>query len=299
MPTRQTSTGSAQVDSGDAVTLTATAATGSTVAWTGDCSALGGTATTATCTIASMDAAKTVTATFTLNQYTLTANAAGNGAGSVTSSTGGISFTYPAASSGAATLDHGTPVTLTASAAADSTVAWSGDCSTTGGTATAATCTISGMAAARTVTATFSTYLLTVKKADTGRGVIATSSGTLTWNGNTGSCSYRYDTMVTLTATATGSTFGGWTGCDSANGNQCTVTMTAAKSVTATFYAAWASDPRLNTPICTATGEQNSPHMASDGSGGTIIAWADNRSGTRWDIYAQRVDANGNVMWTY
>src|SRR5205807_3266126 len=43
-------------------------------------------------------------------------------------------------------------------------------------------------------------------------------------------------TMVTLTATpATGSTFTGWSGCDTASGTTCAVTMSAARSVTATF----------------------------------------------------------------
>jgi PKD repeat protein len=41
---------------------------------------------------------------------------------------------------------------------------------------------------------------------------------------------------VTLTAvTMTGSSFNGWTGCAIADGNRCTITMDAARSVTATF----------------------------------------------------------------
>ena len=51
------------------------------------------------------------------------------------------------------------------------------------------------------------------------------------------------------------------------------------------------------TAICTASGVQDNSAIASDGSGGAIIAWADNRSGTDYDIYAQRVDASGNVQW--
>jgi hypothetical protein len=42
--------------------------------------------------------------------------------------------------------------------------------------------------------------------------------------------------VVTLTATPdTLSLFDSWTGCDSVNGNQCIVTMSAAKSVVAKF----------------------------------------------------------------
>ena len=49
--------------------------------------------------------------------------------------------------------------------------------------------------------------------------------------------------------------------------------------------------------ICTATGEQVSPMLISDGSGGAIIAWRDARSGTN-DIYAQRVNSSGTAQWT-
>jgi hypothetical protein len=90
-----------------------------------------------------------------LPTYQLTVNAAGAGLGSVSSSTGGISYSYQENSSGSAILNHGTVVTLTAIAAAGSTASWSGNCSSTGGSVTAATCTISSMDGAKTVSATF------------------------------------------------------------------------------------------------------------------------------------------------
>ncbi|UCF93495.1 MAG: hypothetical protein JSW39_04850 [Desulfobacterales bacterium] len=39
------------------------------------------------------------------------------------------------------------------------------------------------------------------------------------------------------------------------------------------------------------------PEITGDGAGGAIIAWSDLRSGDD-DTYAQRVDGNGNVLWT-
>jgi hypothetical protein len=48
-------------------------------------------------------------------------------------------------------------------------------------------------------------------------------------------------------------------------------------------------------PLCTATGDQYSPVIASDGANGAIVAWYDIRS---WDIYAQRVNGSGAVQWT-
>ncbi|MBI5589078.1 MAG: hypothetical protein HY881_01210, partial [Deltaproteobacteria bacterium] len=51
-------------------------------------------------------------------------------------------------------------------------------------------------------------------------------------------------------------------------------------------------------PICTADDYQQTPQITSDGSGGAIITWQDYRNGNDWDIYAQRINANGVVQWT-
>ena len=40
-----------------------------------------------------------------------------------------------------------------------------------------------------------------------------------------------------------------------------------------------------------------SPTVTSDGTGGAIVTWYDNRSG-EWDIFAQRVDSTGTPRWT-
>ena len=46
-------------------------------------------------------------------------------------------------------------------------------------------------------------------------------------------------------------------------------------------------------PLCTAANEQYPPTIVADGAGGAIVTWQDERSGTKWDIYAQRVLAAG------
>jgi PKD repeat protein len=51
-------------------------------------------------------------------------------------------------------------------------------------------------------------------------------------------------------------------------------------------------------PICTAANEQLYPELVSDGSGGTIIIWLDGRTGSGYDIYAQRVNSTGSTLWT-
>jgi hypothetical protein len=49
--------------------------------------------------------------------------------------------------------------------------------------------------------------------------------------------------------------------------------------------------------VSTASGAQLAPYIVSDGSGGAIIAWMDNRSGT-YQVYAQKINANGVTQWT-
>jgi len=51
--------------------------------------------------------------------------------------------------------------------------------------------------------------------------------------------------------------------------------------------------------LCTAADNQYYPTIASDGAGGAIATWWDNRSATGYfDIYAQRVNAAGVPQWT-
>ena len=48
--------------------------------------------------------------------------------------------------------------------------------------------------------------------------------------------------------------------------------------------------------ICTANGSQKSPQIISDGAGGAIITWEDNRNGID-DIYAQKINSSGDIQW--
>ena len=56
--------------------------------------------------------------------------------------------------------------------------------------------------------------------------------------------------------------------------------------------------PENGVAICTAAGDQSNLQVVSDRSGGAIIVWEDTRSGSHIDIYAQRVGASGNLLWT-
>ncbi len=54
--------------------------------------------------------------------------------------------------------------------------------------------------------------------------------------------------------------------------------------------------PAAGVPACTAPGNQYSSTVVSDGAGGAIVVWEDQRNGTT-DIYAQHVNSAGALLW--
>lgn len=216
-PTQQTCSNSFTAN--QMVTLSANAATSSTfMGWSG-----GGCSGT-TC-IVTIDAAKTVTATFVLKTYTL--NVTKSGMGTVTSTPSGITC----GGTCSATFNHGVSVTLNATPMAGYVFSgFSGAC-------TGATCTVS-MTAIRNVTATFTpTYTLTVDNTG-GDGAGTVTGGSINCGGACTQTSVS-GTQVTLTAmpstaSSTLSTFTGWSGACSGTAT-CTVTLTGDVTVTANF----------------------------------------------------------------
>ncbi|MDX2090501.1 MAG: DUF4215 domain-containing protein [Kofleriaceae bacterium] len=211
--------------SGTMVTLTATPAQGASfTGWSGACSGM-----TSTCTV-TMTAARNVTAAFS-TVFTLNVSITGAGTGSVASNPTGINCPGDCTENYASGM-----VTLTATAAGGSIfTGWSGACS---GTST--TCTVT-MSAARNVTANFATAF-TLNVGVTGNGTVNSApTGIVACAAAAGDCDepYASGTMVTLTATPTaGNVFTGWSGACSGSGT-CTVTMSAARNVTATFATAF------------------------------------------------------------
>jgi len=197
--------------------------------WGGGC-----TGTANHCTL-TMDTDRTVTATFTqsTNSHVLSVSVTGNG----TVTGGGIACTSAGGSGCSATEPANSEVTLTATPGSGGSFdGWGGACA---GTST--TCTIS-MTSDRSVTAAFSggtssTVPLAVSVTGSGKvtgGGIDCGSGATTCNANVATGS-----RVTLTGTpASGATFGGWGGACSGVATTCTVTMNAAKAVSATFKRA-------------------------------------------------------------
>ncbi len=63
-----------------------------------------------------------------------------------------------------------------------------------------------------------------------------------------------------------------------------------------TTMAQWTTD---GVPISAAAGDQAKPKVVSDGAGGAIVTWRDHRPSIyQVDVYAQRIDASGMILWT-
>ena len=155
-----------------------------------------------------MIANKNITATFTLNAYTLSITTVGSG--SVAKNPN--QPTYP----------HGTIVQLTATPAVGYTfTGWSGDTVTTTNPLNVP------MTRSKSLTATFTinTYTLTIN---------TVGNGTVSKNPN--QATYNHGTVVTLTATpSTGYSFAGWSGDTVTTTNPLSLTMVDNTSLTATF----------------------------------------------------------------
>ena len=164
--------------------------------------------------------------------FALALTNAGTGVGTVSSDPAGINC----GSTCSANFNQNANVTLTAAPAAGSSfVSWSGACS---GSSTS--CTVA-MNAAKSVTATFNTvptggtnFALTVTKTGTGGGRVSSNPGGINC-GSTCSANFAQASSVSLSVTPDpGSSFSGWSGECSGTGT-CTVSMDAAKTVSAGF----------------------------------------------------------------
>lgn len=227
------------VSGGTTVTLTAVPVGGSAFAgWSG-----GGCSGTGTCVV-TMNANTTVTATFNTvpPTVTLTTTIGGTGAGTVTCNGGVCNPSYPS----------GTALTIVASPAPTSLFSgWSGACASAG---TATTCNLT-MNANSTIAATFNLPTLSVVLAGTGS---VTSNPAGINCGATCTASFNKGTSVTLTAS--GASFSGWTGGGCSGTGTCVINnIQANASVTATFGGSTSSSTRYHFFM-----QLNGPLMAID-----------------------------------
>jgi hypothetical protein len=213
--------------SGTSVTLSAMPGPfASFTGWSG-----GGCSGTGTCVV-TVNQAQSVTAGFAQVNFTLSVAESGNGTGLVTSSPLGI-VCSPTVNQCGASYAGGSTVTLNASAGTGSVfTGWTGGgCSGTGACAVT-------MSKAQSVTATFGqnpSFTLSVALGGSGTGTVSSNPSGI-FCGAACSASFATGTQVALTATlAAGSTFTGWSGAGCSGTGGCTVTLSAAKAVSATF----------------------------------------------------------------
>jgi len=219
---------SAEFEEGTKVVLQATAESGSTFnGWTGCKSELKEPK--GACLV-TMSAAKEVTAKFEKGKpsFVLKVKLAGTGTGLVTSSPAGINCGIDCEEP----YEEGTVVTLTgASGANTKPVQWTGCDSVDGENKCLVT-----MSAAKEVTATFDLeqHLLSVSKEGSGSGTVTSSPSGINC-GETCSANFDHGTVVTLLPKPDpGSELTAWSGACAGSG-ACEVTMSEARSVTATF----------------------------------------------------------------
>jgi hypothetical protein len=179
--------------------------------------------------------------------FTLTVDHVGTGTGNITITPGvcGNNSCPLSVVSGAFTFSSGTVVTLSGTPDTGSTFSgWTGACTNTTGSCTVTMNANKSVNAKFDVTSGGTIFNLTVNKSGTGTGTVTSSPSGI--NCGTTACAFGFSsgTVVTLTATPnTGSTFAGWSGaCTNASGT-CTLTMSQAQNVTASFTAASAASP--------------------------------------------------------
>lgn len=219
---------------------------------------------------------------------TLSVSVSGNGAVTASSGTlqcgnGGTACSAP--------ITANTDVTLTATAAAGHALqSWGGAC-----TGSAPTCTVS-MSQARQVTATFAAlptrYKLTVSTS--GLGTVSSQPAGIEC-GRTCTLELDAGTPVVLTATpAEGQRLESWGGaCAGSSGNRCTVTLSEARTASASFVAQPVQHPLSLT--VTGLGTVNSLPVGLSCSGGNSGSCSANfTAGT--EVVLSAVPAAGQVL---
>lgn len=94
-------------------------------------------------------------------------------------------------------------------------------------------------------------------------------------------------TDQSIAADSSGGVFVTWS--DSRNGGDI-----YAQHLSATGTTLWTE---YGVSICTESALQQLPSIVSSGTGSAIVCWKDGRAGNAYDVYAQRVDASGEVAW--
>lgn len=126
--------------------------------------------------------------------------------------------------------------------------------------------------------------------------VLCFNYGTAQWSSNpsinNAVCNFAgSQTNVQVVSDGTGGTIAVWQ--DTRNSS----TDIYAQHTSATGTLLWAVD---GVPLCTAAFNQQNPKIVTDGSGGAVIVWMDDRFGGgagNYDLFAQRINSSGVIQW--
>lgn len=114
---------------------------------------------------------------------------------------------------------------------------------------------------------------LTISRTGTGTGLVSSNPAGISCGA---ACYANFVTGQSVTLTAIpngGSVFSGWTGCDSTVGNQCTVTVSGAKNITATFGPVTFA-PAATTDTASGIGPAGATLNGTVSSNGTATSFA-------------------------
>lgn len=67
-----------------------------------------------------------------------------------------------------------------------------------------------------------------------------------------------------------------------------------AQHINASGVVTWATG---GIPVCGTVANRINPRVQEDGKGGIFVVWQDYRSGANYDIYAQRINVSGTLLW--
>jgi len=62
-------------------------------------------------------------------------------------------------------------------------------------------------------------------------------------------------------------------------------------------YCIWDADPTVNIPVCEVSGGASDPRIIEDDNEGFFAVWVDDRTGSGTNIYSQRVNSFGDMLW--
>lgn len=118
------------------------------------------------------------------------------------------------------------------------------------------------------------------------------SNGSLAWNANGVAVCNSIGVQINSKLCSDGSGGAIVTWQDKRNGNDYDI---YAQRITSSGIDSWTTGGK---PICIRTNTQSNPKIEIDNANGAYIIWQDKRNAIDFDVYCQRINSSGTVLWT-